>query len=260
VLTGTGLALLLTGSSPASAHVEAMRSCLQSNAPRFSSVQTLVMRVQDAEGLVSEARAKVYWRRFQDGHRRILARMEAPEELAHAGVLVIAPPEGKPEVHLYLPEIGRPRRIYSPAQLQGFLGRSGIELEEVERVLDLARRPGLRLVAESSELAGRQVWVVEARSDGNGSSPPERLLGFVDHEYCLPLRVEFHGQNGQLTKLLHADPARVTREAESWVPRLLVVEDLVEGSQSTFRVDSIEVDIPIAPGLLTVKALPGARR
>jgi hypothetical protein len=52
----------------------------------------------------------------------------------------------------------------------------------------------------------------------------------------------------------------VTREAESWVPRLLVIEDLVEGSQSTFRVDSIEVDIPIAPGLLTVKALPGARR
>jgi hypothetical protein len=102
--------------------------------------------------------------------------------------------------------------------------------------------------------------VVEARSEGNGSSPPERLLGFIDHEYCLPLRVEFYGQNGHPRKLLHADPARVTREAESWVPRLLVVEDLVEGSQSTFRVDSIEVDIPIAPGLLTVKALPGARR
>jgi hypothetical protein len=127
-------------------------------------------------------------------------------------------------------------------------------------VLDLVRRPGLRLVAESSELAGRRVWVVEARSDGNGSSPPERLLGFVDHEYCLPLRVEFYGQNGEPHKLLRADPARVTREAESWVPRLLVIEDLVEGSQSTFRVDSIEVDIPIAPGLLTVKALPGARR
>jgi hypothetical protein len=127
-------------------------------------------------------------------------------------------------------------------------------------VLDMARRPGLRLVAESSELAGRQVWVVEARSEGNGSSPPERLLGFVDQEYCLPLRVEFYGQNGQPRKLLRVDPAQVTREAESWVPRLLVVEDLVEGSQSTFRVDSIEVDIPIAPGLLTVKALPGTRR
>jgi hypothetical protein len=259
VLAGTGLALLLTGSSPSAADVEEMRSCLESNLPRVSSVQTLVMRVQDAEGLVFETRAKVYWRRFEDGHRRILVRMEAPEELAHAGVLVIAPPEGKPEVHLYLPEIGRPRRIYSPDQLQGLLGQSGIQLEEIERVLDLVRRPGLRL-PESSELAGRQVWVVEARSDGNGSSPPERLLGFVDHEYCLPLRVEFHGQNGQPSKLLHADPARVTREAESWVPRLLVVEDLVEGSQSTFRIDSIEVDIPIAPGLLTVKALPGARR
>jgi hypothetical protein len=259
-LAGTGLAVLLTGSSPSSADLEAMRSCLESNAPHTSLVQTLVMRVEDAGGLVSETRAKVYWRRFEDGHRRILVRMQAPEELAHAGVLVIAPPEGNPEVHLYLPELGRPRRIYSPDQLQGILGQSGIQLEEIERVLDLARRPGLRLIAKSSELAGRRVWVVEARSEGNGSSPPERLLGFIDHEYCLPLRVEFYGQNGQPRKLLHADPARVTREADSWVPRLLVVEDLVEGSQSTFRVDSIEVDIPIAPGLLTVKALPGARR
>ena len=92
VLAGTGLALLLTAPSPSPADVGAMRSCVESNAPRVSSVQTLVMRVQDAEGLVSETRAKVYWRRFEDGHRRILVRMEAPEELAHAGVLVIAPP------------------------------------------------------------------------------------------------------------------------------------------------------------------------
>jgi hypothetical protein len=233
---------------------------LEANAPRTSSVQTVVIRVEDAGGLVSETRAKVYWRQFRDGHRRILVRMQAPEELAHAGVLVIAPPEGSPEVHLYLPEIGRPRRIYSADQLRGVLGQSGIQLEELERVLDLARRPGLRLIAESSELAGRRVWVVEARGEADGSSPPERLLGFVDQEYCLPLRVEFYGENGQPRKLLRADPARVTREAESWVPRWLVVEDLVEGSQSSFRIDSIEVDIPIAPGLLTVKALPGTRR
>lgn len=260
MLAGLVLAVLLTGSGQSAADLEAMRSCLESNAPRASSVQTLLMQVQDAKGLVSETRAKVYWRRFRDGQMRILVRMEAPEELAHAGVLVIAPPKGNPEVHLYLPEIGRPRRIYSPDQLQGLLGKSGLQIEEIERVLDLARRPGLRLLAESSELAGRQVWVVEARSEGDGSLSPERLLGFVDHEYCLPLRVEFYGQNDQPRKLLRADPARVTREAESWVPRLLVVEDLIDGSQSTFRIDSIEVDIPIAPGLLTVKALPGVQR
>jgi hypothetical protein len=253
-------AVLLAVSSPSAADVDAMRSCVESNAPRGSSVQTLVMRVQDAEGLVSETRARVYWRRFEDGHRRILMRMEAPEDLARAAVLVIAPPKGKPAVHLYLPELGRPRRIYSPDQLQGLLGRSGIHLAEVERVLDLAARPGLRLIAESSDLGGRQVWVVEVQSDGKGSLPPERLLGFVDHEYCLPLRVEFYGQNGRPRKLLHADPAQVTREAGSWVPRLLVVEDLVEGSKSTLRVESIEVDTPVAPALLTVKALPGARR
>jgi hypothetical protein len=259
-LAGAAFAATMTGSSTSPADVEAIRGCAEANVPRTSSVQTVVLRTEDAEGLVSEMRARVYWRRFRDGHRRILVRMQAPDELARAGVLAILPREGKPEVHLYLPEIGEPRRIYSPDQLQDLLGKSGIQLEEIEPLLDLARRPGLRLVAESSVLGGRPVWVVEALSEGDGASPQERMLGFVDHEYCLPLLIEFYGENGRPRKLLRADPARVTRESETWVPRLLFVEDLTLGSRSTFRVDSIEVDMPIAPGLLTVKALPGARR
>jgi hypothetical protein len=39
------------------------------------------------------------------------------------------------------------------------------------------------------------------------------------------------------------------------MPRQLVVEDLRDGSRLTVKVVSLEDDIPLAPSLLTVKAL-----
>lgn len=261
---GAGLSLLLlAGPAPAGAagaDVEAVRSCMEANAPRMSAVQTILVTAKDPEGLVSETRARIYWRRFNDEQARMLMRMEAPEDLAGAGMLMISPPEGNPEVHLYLPEIGRPKRVYSPAQLAGLLGSSDIQLEEVGHFLDLVRRPGLRMVGESSTLDGRPVWQVEATNGGKSNEPFERVVGFVDQEYCVPLRVEFYEKGDEPRKVLRADPAQVTRVAETWVPKLIEVEDLDLGSHSKLQVESIEVDVPIAKGLLTVKALPGPRR
>ena len=39
------------------------------------------------------------------------------------------------------------------------------------------------------------------------------------------------------------------------MPLRLMVEDLREGYQLTVRIVSLEVDVPLAPSLLTVKAL-----
>jgi hypothetical protein len=35
---------------------------------------------------------------------------------------------------------------------------------------------------------------------------------------------------------------KITREAESWVPRLVLVKDLVNRTQTELRVDEIELD------------------
>ncbi|MBW2374320.1 MAG: hypothetical protein JRF70_17495, partial [Deltaproteobacteria bacterium] len=55
------------------------------------------------------------------------------------------------------------------------------------------------------------------------------------------------------------DPDRVTREAESWIAREMVFLDGEgeNGARTTLRIDDVEVDIPLAPSLLTVQALPG---
>jgi hypothetical protein len=224
---------------------------VESNAPRFSSVQRLVVQARDALGRISESRAKLYWRSLADGHQRLLLRMEAPDDLAGVALLVSGRSDERPSVHLYLPELDETRRVYSSEEVQPVLGGE-LPLEEMRRLVNLTERTTLRLLGES-ELEGHRVWVVEARP--NGFSSYERIVALVDQRYCLPMRLEFFGIEERPLRRMRVDPEQVTRAAESWMPRRLVIEDLREGSQLTVNIVSLEVDIPLAPSLLTVKAL-----
>jgi hypothetical protein len=177
--------------------------------------------------------------------------MEAPEELAGVALLVMGESADRPEVHLYLPELDETRRIFSPEEVRPVLG-GDVPLEEMRRLVNLTDRATLRLLDES-ELEGQRVWVVEARP--NGISGYQRIVARVDQRYCLPLRAEFFGVDDRPSRRVRIDPEQVTRAAQSWMPRQLVVEDLEEGSRLTVKIVSLEVDIPLAPSLLTVKAL-----
>ena len=247
-VAGLALALLPW---PARADLDAIRACVESNAPRLSSVQTLLVQARDALGRVSESRAKLYWRRLQDGQQRLLVRMEAPDDLAGVALLVIGRSAERPSVHLYLPELDETRRIYSSEEVRPVLG-GDVPIEEMQHLVNLADRSTLRLLGES-DLEGRRVWVVEARPDAVSSY--QRIVGFVDQRYCLPLRLEFFGVGDQPKRRMSVDPEQLTRAAQSWMPREVVVEDLQDGSLLTVQVISLEVDIPLAPSLLTVKAL-----
>jgi hypothetical protein len=245
-----GLALALL-SWPARAELDAIRACVESNAPRLSSVQKLVVQVRDALGRVSESRAKLYWRRLRDGDQRLLVRMEAPEDLAGVALLVIGRSAERPSVHLYLPELDETRRIYSSDEVRPVLG-TGVPIEEMQHLVNLADRSTLRLLGES-DLEGHRVWIVEARPDGVSSY--QRIVASVDQRTCLPLRLEFFGVEDQPKRRMRVNPEQVTRAAQSWMPREVVVEDLESGSLLTVQVVSLEVDIPLAPSLLSVKAL-----
>jgi outer membrane lipoprotein-sorting protein len=237
--------------SPARAELGVVRACLESNAPRLSSVQRLVVEARDSLGRVSESRAKLYWRRLLDGEQRLLVRMEAPDDLAGVALLVIARSAQRPSVHLYLPELDETRRVYSPEDVPPVLG-GDVPIEEMRRLVDLTDHTTLRLLDES-ELDGHRVWVVEARP--NAVSNYQRIVALVDQRYCLPLRLEFFGDEEEPLRRMRVDPEQLTRAAESWMPQRLVVEDLRGGSQLTVKIVSLEVDVPLAPSLLTVKAL-----
>ena len=260
------IALWLILGPPSQATAEALgdlrtiRACVDANAPSSSSVLDIALQVRSAQGSVSESRMKLYWRRLPDGEQRVLFRFLAPEELFRTALLVRAREGKRPLVHLYLPDLGKARRVTSRSQIDGFLGRADLGLEEVRQLLSPLEGDDVRLVNGADQISGRAVWVVEEPGAHDGRYA--RIVTFLDREYCLPLRAEFYGEQGPALKLLRVEPEDVVREADWWVARRLVFEDSESGSQATLNVENVEIDIPLAPGLLTVRALEmgGLRR
>lgn len=235
--------------------LETVKRCVEENAPRVSTRLQLTLRVQDAEGERSESRFRLFWRRLEGGEQKALIRFAAPEDLANAAVLVEGITEKRPRVHLYLPDLGKPQRVTSREQLEGFLGPADLGVEEIRFLLDPVGDERHRLLDAPGDVEGRPAWVLESMPDEDVKGRYARTLTFVDQELCIPLRAELYEADDREPRVLRIDPSRVSRQAEAWVPRELVFRDPGRGSVTTLSIDEAEVDVPIAPSLLTIRAL-----
>jgi Outer membrane lipoprotein-sorting protein len=253
-------AVLLAGSgSAAAADAAAVRECVRGNAPRVSLVQTLLLSVREPGSEVSVLRAKLYWRRLQSGEHRLLLRYLEPPELEGSALLVEAEPPGNPRVHLFLPELGQPRRVYTAAEVEGFLGPTDMG-EELDWIAALGGGAELRLLDAPSEHEGRAVWAVELRREGSEKDRYERAVALIDREWCLPIHVAFFEAGDEPRKVLSVPAGEVSRKGEVWLPDVIDLEDRKLGSRASLRIESAEVDGPLAPGLLTVRGLAAGAR
>lgn len=253
-----GLAAALLAGPVAAADVEEVRRCVEENAPARSAVMTLDITTQPARGGPSTSRLKLYWLRDGQGETRALLRFLRPDDLSGSAVLIEDLRDPRPRVHLYLPDLRRAQRITSREQLEGALGRSSLGLEEISVMLDPIAEKELELVEGDRTPEDGSSWTLEQRRDDGAEGGVLRVRTLVERRRCLPVRVELIGDAGVLRRV-DVDTAHVRRFAESWIPLHIDAHDLETGSVTRIRVDQVEVDIPLAPGLLTVKALGAVR-
>lgn len=254
------LAAVLLTTAPAHADVESVRACVEANTPRISTVQKLDVRVEQGGELSVQAGLTLYWRKLPDGEHRILLRFREPEDLAHAGILIEGRPGSRPKVHMYLPGQGEPRRVTSRSQLEGFLGRLHIGIEELELLLDPIGGDEVAVLPDPPDLDGRAVWALEERTEGGDDARFSRTLILVDRERCIPLRAELYGEEDEPIRVLDVDVGSLERIVESWVPRRLVFRDPARGTETVIHVEDVEVDVPFSPALLSVASLPKLSR
>jgi Outer membrane lipoprotein-sorting protein len=252
---GLALAAWLSPAGALAIDAAAVQQCLAANAPEHSSRYLLGFESHDARGRVAEQRAQVYWRRFPKDERRVLLRLEAPASVAGSALLAIVKPNVLPEIHLYIPELGPPQRIHQVEQLRGFLGRSGVELAELWRMLESTPALAQRLLDADATLSGRKTWAVEGDLEIPRQSERERVVSQVDQATCVPLRVESFDASGNARRRLDVDPAQIVPDGARWLPRELVFADLRDGSSATVKVLSVELDSEIPAALLTRKAM-----
>ena len=253
-LLGITASVLLAASAPG-VDVGEVRRCVEENAPERSAALILDVETRTARGGVSGSRLKLYWIRDVNGRSTALMRFRSPSDLAGSALLIAGLREKRPEVHLYLPDLRRAQRITSREQLEGFLGQTSIGLEEISVMLDPIGEQDVELVEAPDGVEEAKTWALQTRREGNGEDPAASVRTFVDRELCLPLRVEYLGAEGDVLRHVQVDVDHIERFARSWVPMRLEATDLESGDVTRIRLEQVEIDIPLAPGLLTVKAL-----
>ncbi len=194
----------------------------------------MTMRLVDKRGHARERRLVTLFKDFGN-RRKTLITFTAPPDIE--GTRFLSWENGPDEddtQYLYLPALGRSRRIVSSQKGLRFVN-SDLTYE------DLQRRPpdkdDHRFIEEGS-FQGRRCYVVESRP--RGRSQYSRRVQWVDQESLLILRVDFYDRKGRKSKDL------IVRSQDRidgiWTAMTTRIHDLKEDHVTVLEVTEVRYD------------------
>jgi len=237
--------------------VEEIRDCVSRNLPQDSSIQTVVLRSHDRMGSVTEMRAKIYWKRFEDGFSRLLLRFSDPPDMRGSALLLIQK-EQVNDMFMYLPELQRVKRV-TGHMMKGSMFGTDFSYEEFERLQGLEAQQFVTERLPDESVGDRAAYVLQAvPKDG---LPPEQLPSYersvtwIDRETCVPLKVEFYERGQKLRKRLQVDVNAIERHGERHLARHVEIVDLHDETRTELVVEAIELGAKISPSIFSARAL-----
>lgn len=252
-MRGLGIALLaLVASTPAAAQdgLQEVLDCVRKNAPKTALEQSVELVSADRDGRELSRTAKLFAKRSGDGFGRILLRVEEPADLRGTTFLLTQRRDGT-DLYVYLPELGKVRRV-TARQVRGKLLGSDFSYEELERLFGQTSQRGVARLPDA-EREGRPVYALEA-TPAEGSAYA-KITTFVDRKTCVPLEIAFYGKEGAPQKLLTVDPARITREGDVYVSRLVRIRDLAKQTESRMVTHAVRIDPDLSDSMFNPTGL-----
>jgi hypothetical protein len=241
-----GLAWLALVSAAAAAEPKTAQeivACLEANLPESSSVQTIALRAKDRVGAVTESKAKIYWRKFEDDKSRVLIEFFAPADLRGSSVLMLDRKVGERDMFLYLPELGRVKRITS-RMMSGSMFGTDFSYEDFELIEDYAAKAKNERM-EDAVVDGAPAWVLESRPAPGELSAYTRVVEYVDPEHCVRIKSELYEANDRLRKVASSDRKTLTQIKGLWYAPKILLRDVTEQTETELMIEAIEVGVDI---------------
>ncbi|MBW2418345.1 MAG: outer membrane lipoprotein-sorting protein [Deltaproteobacteria bacterium] len=241
-------ALVLTFSLPlpVAAHastLEEVQACMRANLPETTSVQTIAFVTKDRIGAESETKATLYWKRFDNDLSRVMVRFTGPPDLRGAGVLMLEKKGRMPDQFMYLPELGRTRRV-STRMMSSSLFGTDFTYEDFTRIQGMTTGATERLIGEF-EIEGGRTHVLESLPGPDSGSGYERIVEYIDVKMCVPLKTEMYESGKRLRKVATTPRAEVKKALDKWVPRLVHMRDEREETETRLVIEKIEPGVKI---------------
>jgi len=221
---------------------EEIRECTRDNSPDSTSIQLIELKSIDRAAGERKMDARLHWKKDDEGHVRLMIRVLAPADLKGSSYLVIEN-EPRDTVYVYLPALGKPRRIVGGGARAIWSTDFSYEdirlLQMKSAATDVERLP-------DSEVAGRATYVMAQQPDPARETGYDRILSYVDKETCVALKTEYFETGDQMRKRLMVDPSTVAQVNGKWIAHDLEMTDLRDDTQSWIQVKEISIDEKIS--------------
>lgn len=243
---------LVVSSARALETAEEIQACVERNIESSSSVQTLTLDAKDRVGGINRLNATIYYKKDDAGAMRVLMRIDAPEDLRDAAILLIER-DGGQDIFMYVPELRRVRRLHGRMITDTMFG-TDFSYEDFRRLQAASNDlPGERLA--DAEVQGRKVWVVASRYPEDSESMYERMVAYVDQETCVPLRLEFFQKGDSPRKVLESNAEAIVEVSGRKVAKKMVIRDLEKETETAVDVVDLQVDVEIPEKLFRERSL-----
>lgn len=226
-----------------------IEACVAANMPKQSSVQTVALRAKDRIGAVTESKAKIYWKKFEDGRSRVLIEFFLPPDLRGASVLLLDRKQGERDIFMYVPELRSVKRI-TTHMVSGSIFGTDFSFEDFELIEDYAGKAETER-KEDAQVDGAPAWVLESRPAAGEFSGYTRVVEYIDPATCTRIKVELFEAGDKLRKVASSDRKTLTKvDGLSYAPSL-TLRDLSEGTETELAIEKVEVGVEIPAKLFS---------
>ncbi|MEM7465808.1 MAG: outer membrane lipoprotein-sorting protein [Pseudomonadota bacterium] len=249
--TLTSLLALLSFQSLSESAFRAADPDLQACAKRNALVRTISqrqhVRVISEQGWTRESTRLVYIKRGEDDALNVLFEVETPQTEAGMKVLITKKTAGKPVAWVYLPELGRARRVVGNGAGNSVLGTDF----SYEDMLYFECFLNAKNVQKSEiEHEGRAAWLLETAPHAK-SSAYRKIDLILDQQTCLPLGAKFWKHNGDLAKSMIVNIEAIKRVDDHDVLDFITMQDHIRGSKTEIRVEDVAFNPALRAGMFS---------
>jgi len=217
----------------------------------MSSRSRLVITARD--GSTSERVIDQYSKDGPNGSRTIIV-FQSPASVAGTRFLTMETASGGSDMWIYLPSLGRVRRIAASESSGSFMGTdfSYDDISALDRDVSLDTHTLLR----EETLSGASCYVIQS-VPANSAYQYSKSISWVDKTSYLIYKIEMYNRRGELAKTMEMSGFRDVQGRVT--PMQTRITTAAAGTSTTIYLDRLVYDDPIPEGVFTTAYLETGR-
>ncbi len=213
-----------------------------------SGTAELTLITENARGAQRDYSVRIYLKSDEAGDKQYLEYL-APADVRGTKFLSVNEEGQESQMWLYMPTLGRERRIASHMTGDSFMG-TDFTYEEIGGGFNYDEDYTVKRLGDESVM-GRDCYVLELIAQGAGAIY-EKIQMWVWIGEMVPLQVAFYGNGETLAKILTMDNFKSV--SGELIPHDLVMADQVKGTRTILQITELSSD-SVSDDIFTVRNL-----